>query len=127
MRNEKGVQDLKARTREFALRVIRLVGALDRSLPAQVMGRQLLRSGTSVGANHRAACRARSRAEFVARMGVVEEELDESLYWMELLIEAGLVEEQRMQARMQEADELLAIVVTSIRTARRSSTKPHSR
>jgi len=111
-------QDLKQRTKQFALRVIRLVESLPRNRTAEVIGRQLLRSGTSVGANYRAACRAKSRADFISKMGTVEEEADESLYWMELLIEAGIVKQELLAPLMQEADELLAITVASINTAR---------
>ncbi len=78
-------EELKTRTKAFAVRVIRLVDALPRSLAAQVVGRQLLRSATSVGANYRAACRAQSRAEFAAKLSIVVEEADETLYWLELL------------------------------------------
>jgi len=83
--------DLKDRTKRFALRVIRLCEALSKGRTADVIGRQLLRCGTSVGANYRAACRAKSPADFVAKMGIVEEECDECLFWMELMIEAGLI------------------------------------
>lgn len=109
---------MKQRTKQFALRVIRLVESLPRNRTAEVIGRQLLRSGTSVGANYRAACRAKSRADFISKMGTVEEEADESLYWMELLIEAGIVKQELLAPLMQEADELLAITVASINTAR---------
>jgi four helix bundle protein len=118
MGNETAPEDLRERTKRFALRVIRLVASLDRSAAGQVIGRQLLRCATSVGANYRAACRARSRAEFIAKLGVVEEEADESLYWMELLVGSGLVNEPRMQDLMNEGDEILSIIVASIRTAR---------
>jgi four helix bundle protein len=118
-----GSAALKARTRDFALRVIRLVGSPPRGASADVIGRQVLRSATSVGANYRAACRARSRAEFIAKMGIVEEEIDESIYWMELLIGADLVPEAKLSDLMSEADELAAITVASIRTARRNSRK----
>jgi len=84
-------QELKDRTREFALRVVRATQSLPKGRVAWVLGDQLLRSGTSVGANYRAACRARSKAEFLAKLGVVEEEADESLYWMKLLVAAGIV------------------------------------
>ncbi len=113
-------KDLKQRTQAFALRVVRLVEALPRGRTADVIGRQLLRSATSVGANYRAACRGRSRAEFIAKMGIVEEEADETIYWIELLIGADLVEAARVELLLQEANELLAIIVTSIRTARRN-------
>lgn len=108
----------KARTKAFGLRVIRLVEALPRGQTAAVMGRQLLRSGTSVGANYRAASRAKSKADFIAKMGIVEEECDESLYWMEMLVEAGLVDSERLAELMKEGDEILSMVVASIRTAR---------
>ena len=112
-------EDLKRRTRQFALRIIRLVQALPKGRVPDVIGGQLLRCGTSVGANYRAACRAKSAADFVAKIAIVEEELDESVYWMELLIEAGLVKAQRLGALLKEADELLAISVSSIKTMRR--------
>jgi len=111
-------RELKERTRRFALRVLRVVEALPTGRIADVLGKQLLRSATSVGANYRAACRARSRAEFIAKLGIVEEETDEALYWMELLIDAGLMEEHRLLDLMQEGDEILSIIVTSIKTAR---------
>jgi four helix bundle protein len=111
--------ELKRRTRRFALDVIRLVESLPRTRTAEVVGRQLLRSGTSVGANYRAACRARSSADFVSKMGIVEEETDESIYWMELLVESGGMPADRVDALLREANELLAITVSSIKTARR--------
>ena len=111
---------MKKRTKQFALRVIKVTEALPSKRTADVIGRQLLRSATSVGANYRAACRAKSNADFIAKMGTVEEEADESMYWMELLIEAGLVKEDRLSALMDEANQLVAIVVASIKTARRS-------
>ena len=113
--------EFRSRTKAFALRVIRLVRALPRELTADVVARQLLRCGTSVGANYRAACRAKSRADFVAKMRIVEEECDESRYWMELLIEAGIVEEARLRDLLGEANEILAMVVTPIKTARAHS------
>ena len=113
--------DLRDRTKAFALRVIRLVESLPKDRTANVIGRQLLRSGTSVGANYRAACRARSSAEFISKMGIVEEECDECVYWMELLVESGIVQQNRVEDLMGEADELVAIVVASIKTARRKS------
>ena len=112
-------ENLKARTQALALRVIRLVESLPRGRTADVIGKQLLRSATSVGANYRAACRARSPAEFIAKMGTVEEEADESSYWLELLVRAGLVDQQRLAKLMQETNELTAIAVTSITTARK--------
>ena len=113
------VDEFKKRTRAFALRVIHLVDSLPKSRTAGIIGGQLLRAGTSVGANYRAACRARSSADFTAKMGIVEEECDESAYWMELLIEAGLVKESRISDLLSEANEILAMVVASIRTSRK--------
>ncbi len=114
---------LKKRTKQFALRVIHLTESLPAGKTADVIGRQLLRSGTSVAANYRAACRAKSPADFIAKMGIVEEETDESVYWMELLVEAGIVKESLLQPLMQEANELLAITVASINTAKKRKTK----
>ncbi|HEV7857666.1 MAG TPA: four helix bundle protein [Pyrinomonadaceae bacterium] len=109
---------MKKRTRAFALRIIHLVEALPQSRTANVIGKQLLRCRTSVGANYRASCRARSQADFVAKMGIVEEEADEAIYWMELLVEADLVRRERVGNLLEEANQLLAIVVSSIKTAR---------
>ena len=116
-------EEMKRRTKQFALRVIRLVESLPNGRTAEVIGRQLLRSGTSVGANYRAACRAKSTADFIAKMGTVEEEADESSYWMELLVEAEIVKADRLESLMKEADELLAITVASINTAKKRSKK----
>jgi len=112
--------ELRHRTKKLALRIIKAVQSLPRDLVAEVLGRQLLRSGTSVGANYRAVCRAKSKADFVSKLKIVEEECDEALYWMELLIEAGLVKASRLQSLMAEANEILAIVVSSTKTARSS-------
>lgn len=111
-------KELKARTRRFALRVIRLVESLPRRASAQIVGRQLLRSASSVGANYRAACRAKSGRDFISKMATVEEETDESIYWMELLAEAGIVKAQKLAPLMKEANELLAIIVASLKTAK---------
>ncbi len=111
-------EQMKARTKAFALRVIRLTESLPKSGTAGVIGKQLLRSGTSVGANYRAACRAKSTAAFVAKLAIVEEEADECLYWMELLIETQLAQADQLAPLMKEADELVAIVVSSIKTAK---------
>ncbi len=114
-----GKDEFRARTKAYGLRVVRLVQELPRDMTADVIGRQLLRSATSVGANYRAACRAKSPADFIAKMGIVEEEADESLYWMELLIEGSLMPEERLHALMAEGNELVAMTVASINTARR--------
>ena len=109
----------KKRTQQFALRVIRLVERVPRGTPGEIIGKQLLRSATSVGANYRAACRARSPSEFCSKMGIVEEEADESIYWMELLVEAEIFRKELLSALIQEGNEILSMVVASIRTARR--------
>jgi four helix bundle protein len=114
----KSADEFKKRTKQFGLRVIHLVDSLPNKRSARVIGDQLLRSGTSVGANYRAACRARSSAEFCAKMGIVEEEADESGYWMELLIDGGLVKANLLKSLLQEANEIVAMVVASIRTSR---------
>ena len=108
-------QELKQRTKDFALRVIKMVDALPKKPSASVLGHQLLRSGTSVAANYRAACRARSPAEFIAKMGVVEEEADESAFWVELIGDAGLQKAERLSGLLQEANELTATTVASIK------------
>ena len=108
--------ELLRRTKTYALRIIRLVRALPRDDVAGVLGRQLLRSGTSGGANHRAACRATSAADFVHTLKIVEEEGDEALYGMELLVESGLVPARRLESLMQEGDEIAAIIVASLKT-----------
>lgn len=110
--------EMKQRTRAFALRVIRLVEALPKTRTAEVLGKQLLRCGTSVGANYRASCRAKSQADFIAKMGIVEEEADEAIYWIELLVESGAIEKERVANLLDEANQLTAIIVASIRTAR---------
>jgi len=117
MKNEQA-HAIRERTFELALRVIRLCDSLPRTRSADVIARQLLRSAASVGANYRAACRARSKPDFISKLGIVEEKVDETLYWMELLIRAGLVKKDRLETLMGEADEITAIVVASIRTAR---------
>lgn len=112
-------KELQRRTKQFALRVIRLVEALPRRRTAQVIGNQLLRSATSVAANYRAACRARSQADFVHKLGIVEEEADESLFWLEMVVETNLMPEARVQDLIQEADALTAIFVASRKTAKK--------
>lgn len=112
------------RTKRLALRIIRLVAALPQDdLAAQVIGRQVLRSGTSVGANYRAACRARSRADMIAKLKIVEEEADETLYWLQLLGEAQIVPQARLADLMTETDELLAMTVASIKTLRANANR----
>ncbi len=110
--------DMKYRTKQFALEIVKFVYSLPREKISDVLGRQLLRSGTSVGANYRAACRAKSTADFISKMGIVEEEADESIYWMELLIGGGIVNANSLESLMKEADEILAITVSSMKSAR---------
>jgi four helix bundle protein len=105
--------ELKHRIKQFALRIIKLVAALPCTTEGRAIGSQMVRNGTSVGANYRAACRGRSRAEFISKFGTVEEEADESAYWLELIVEAGLIEPGRVGALQKEAEELTAIMVAS--------------
>jgi four helix bundle protein len=110
--------NLPQRTQRFGLRVIRAVAALPATGTAGILGRQPVRSGTSVGANYRAACRGKSRADFIHKLKIAEEECDESLYWMELLVGAELMPERRLAALRAEGAEILAILGASLRTAR---------
>ena len=114
-------QELRDRTKSFALRIIRMFTTLPKSTEAQVIGKQVLRSGTSVAANYREACRARSNSELISKLGIVEQELDETSLWLELLMESGIVSEQRMSELHQEADELLRMTVAAIRTTKSKS------
>jgi len=109
----------KQRTKKLALRVIGLVEDLPRIKTADVIGRQLLRSGTSVGANYRSACRGKSTADVLSKLAIVEEEADETAYWLELLVESGVISEQRIADILKETDEILAMIVASIKTLRR--------
>ena len=117
-------EELKKRTKLFALAVIKAVEGLPASMGTSIMGRQLIRCSTSVGANYRGACRAKSRSDFIAKMAIVEEECDESLYWMEMLEESKKVMPNYFKNEMNEAKEILSIVVASIKTAR-SNRHPH--
>jgi four helix bundle protein len=112
--------DLRERTKLFALRIIRLFGTLPKTAEAQVLGKQLLRSGTSVGANYREAHRGRSKPEFIAKCGDSLREWEESAYWLELLVEGGIVPADKLQPLREECDELTAIFVTIIKRARSS-------
>ena len=109
------MEGLRDRTKQFALRIIRMFAALPRTTQAQVLGKQVLRAGTSVAANFREASRARTNAEFVAKLGVVQQELDETLLWLELLIDSGIVKEKLLAALIQEANELMKIMVAAIK------------
>ena len=116
--NDEKTEQLKRRTKQFGLRAIRVVQALPNGKVADVIGRQLLRAATSVGANYRSALRGRSTAKFLSRLGVVEEKTDESPYWMEMLVEADLIGQQRLTALMKEANEIASIIVAAIKTTR---------
>jgi four helix bundle protein len=113
--------ELKQRTKTFAIRIVKLYRSLPHSPDAQTLGKQVLRSGTSVAANYRAVCRARSKADFISKMGVVLEEADETVFWLELLIETGVLSEDRTRDLLKEANELLAVFGASLRTSKHSS------
>ena len=114
-------EEMKLRTKKYALRVIKAVQALPNDRVANVLGSQFLRAGTSVGANYRAACRAKSTADFVNKLKIVEEEGDESLFWMELLVESGIVSQRKLGELMKEGDEIVSIVVAALKTTRLSN------
>jgi four helix bundle protein len=118
---DRDIEALKERMKQFGLAVIRLVERIPQGRVAGIVTGQMVRSGTSVGANYRAACRARSRADFIAKLGIVEEELDETLYWLKMSLAAGFIAESDVNGLMREGNELLAIVVASIRTAKHKS------
>ncbi len=123
--NEEDKRDLRARTKQFALRILRLYSSLPRTAEAQVLGKQVLgkqvlRSGTAVGAHYREAHRARSAAEFVSKVEGGLQELEETVYWLELLVEAGIVQPPKLTELLKEAEELTAIFVASAKTAKKS-------
>jgi four helix bundle protein len=118
MQNEE--KDLRDRTKAFAVRIIRMYGALPKTTAAQVLGKQVLRSGTSVGANYREAYRARSKAEFIAKCGDCLRELEETAYWLELLVAADIISADKLAALQQECNELTAIFVTIIKHSKAS-------
>lgn len=113
--------DLRIRTKDFALRIIRLYRALPKSGEASVIGKQILRSGTSVGAQYREASRAKSPRDFISKMEGSLQELDETAYWLELLIESEIIQKKRMRGLEKETDELIAIFVSSIKTAKKNN------
>jgi four helix bundle protein len=113
-------EQLKQQTKQYALRVIKVVESLPSTKSGSIIGNQLLRSGTSVGANYRAACRGRSKPDLASKIGIVIEEADESLYWMELLVESGTIPKDRLSPLMQEADELIAIFTSSAISAKKN-------
>ncbi|MEM9416404.1 MAG: four helix bundle protein [Planctomycetota bacterium] len=111
--------EMKRRTKCFSLRVLKLCRALPQTVEAQAIRRQLVRSGTSVGANYRAALRARSPAEFRAKLGIVEEEADETMFWLEIIIDDQMLKPERVTALLDEANEIIAITVTTIKNSRK--------
>lgn len=113
-------EELKLRTKSYANRIVRVCQALPGNWVARTLGSQLLRSGTSVGANYRAVCRAKSSADFINKLRIVEEECDESLFWMELLVDNEVIKANRLRDLMDEGHEILAIVIASAKTARTS-------
>jgi four helix bundle protein len=113
-------RELLERTKQFALRIFKLVGALPQTIQGRAVAAQLIRSGTSVAANYRAACRARSKPEFVAKLGVVEEEADESAFWLELIMETNLLSATKVEPLLSEASEIVAIMASSKKTAAKS-------
>lgn len=117
MRDEK--QDLRKRTKGFALRIIKLYAALPKSVEAQVLGKQVLRSGTSVGAQYHEACRAKSNADFISKLEGSLQELEETIYWLDLIVEAGLIEESKLGPLRDEAKELTAMFVTMVKNVKR--------
>ena len=120
--------EFKARTKDVALRIIKVVESLPQTRSADVIGKQLLRSGTSIGANYRAACRAKSTADILHKLSIVEEEADESLYWIELLIESKLLSENQLSKLFSDINEIVAMTVASIKTLRaRKSVNPKSK
>jgi four helix bundle protein len=118
--------EMKERTKAYANRIVNLCCSLPNNWVAQILGGQLLRSGTSVGANYRAVCRAKSAADFLNKLKIVEEECDESMFWMELLVDNNLVKASRLQNLLLEANEILSIVVASAKTVR-ASNRPMTR
>lgn len=116
-------QKLKKRTKDFAIRIVKIYRNLPKSGESKVIGNQFLRSGTSIAANYRACCRARSNAEFIAKIGVVVEEADETVFWLEMLVDCEIFKEVQMKEIIQEANELLAIFAASQKTAKQNSKK----
>ena len=115
-------EELKNRTKQFALGIIRIADELPDTKAGKIIGNQIIRSGTSVAANYRAACRARSNPDFVSKITIVEEECDETLFWLELIVESGLLERDRLQELIKEANELTAIFTASGKTAKQNKT-----
>jgi four helix bundle protein len=120
-------EELKNRTKQFALMIIKLVDDLPNTKSGNTIGNQIIRAGTSVAANYRSACRSRSNADFISRITIVEEESDESLFWLELILESNLLKKERLFSLMKEADELTAIFTASGKTARNTKSNSSTR
>ena len=122
-------QEFKKRTKQLALRIIKLVNSLPKTTASQVIGKQILRSATSVGANYRAACRAKSTADLLHKLAIVEEEADETLFWLELLVEGEIMPESKLKSLMIETNEIVAMIVASIKTIknRKNNHNPKSK
>jgi four helix bundle protein len=113
-------EEMKTRTKEFAKDIINLCRKLPNNREGRLIGNQVFKSGTSVAANYRAACRGRSKAEFIAKLGIVEEEADETLFWLEIIEEMNIYDPSSVDSLMQECDEIIAIMVSSVKTAKRT-------
>jgi four helix bundle protein len=120
-------EELKNRTKHFALMIIKLVDDLPNTKAGNTVGNQIIRAGTSVGANYRAACRARSNADFISKITIVEEECDESLFWLELILESKLLKKERLSDLIKEADELTAIFTAAGKTARQKKSYQYTK
>jgi four helix bundle protein len=116
-------EELKLRTKQFAIKIVKLIEDLPNTKAGNTIGNQIIRSGSSVAANYRSACRARSNADFISKITLVEEECDETLFWLELIVESGLLEKGRVQNLIKEADELTAIFTASGKTAKQNNPK----
>ena len=116
-------EEFKRRTKQLALRIIKLIEALPKTYTGEIIGKQILRSATSVGANYRAACRAKSRPDLIHKLNIVLEEADETLYWLELLIESDIVPRDKLKNLMQETNEIVAMTYASIKTLRNASSR----
>ncbi len=119
--------ELQRRTKQFALWIFKLSKAMPNTPEAQVMGRQIIRSASSVAANYRAACRGRSRAEFIAKLGIVEEESDETVFWLEMIAEAGIFKKEKIAPLLKEANEIVSIIVTSLKSAKKNKSEIRNR
>jgi len=112
------METIKDRTRRFAINIIKFINTLPRNTTAFVITKQIIRSATSIGANYRSALRGRSKAEFISKLGIAEEEADETIYWLEILVESGIASGNAVEILLKEADEITSIIVSSLKTAK---------